>query len=306
MRSDSRASNDRCRPIRAAGLRHAAGSRHLLPALLALVIVLTPAAPTTAQVASPNARGISMGHLHYLVADVGAEQEFWVLLGGEKGELADSELVRMPGLMVQFSEAPAEPGPSIVEHVAFRVDSLAAIEARGFELERVEAYPGIASIRSPRGNRIELFEEGTATNVGFEPAYPDAVAERHNRPLSGALDSHHLHFYLAEDQVEAARDWYVEHFGAVPGMRWRYLAADLPGMNLNFSAATDPQADTRGRSLDHIGFEVLDLEAFCRALEAEGIVFEEPYRRLSSTLATAVLTDPWGTKIELSEGLAGR
>ena len=245
-----------------------------------------------------------MGHLHYVVADVAAERDFWVRLGGTAGSSAEGEHVQMPGFLVLLGDGMPAQGPSLVEHVAFRVASLAAVEARGFEIELVEAYPGIASIRTPGGNRIELFEEGTATNVGFEPEYADTVAERHNRPLAGALDSHHLHFYLPEEQVEAARDWYVARFGAVPGMRWRYLAADLPGMNLNFSAATGPQSPTRGRSLDYIGFEITGLEEFCRELESAGVVFDLPYRRVSSTLAVATLTDPWGTTIELSEGIA--
>lgn len=244
-----------------------------------------------------------MGHLHYVVADVAAEREFWLALGGSAGQVADGERVVMPGVVIEIVEADPEPGASVVEHVAFRVRSLAAVEARGFELEMVAAYPGIASIRTPAGNRIELFEEGTATNVGFAPDRADSVAERHNRPLVGALDSHHLHFYLPEEQVEAARDWYVEHFGAVPGLRWRYLAADLPGMNLNFSAATGTPVSTSGRSLDHIGFDIVGLEAFCRELAAAGVVFDQPYRRIDPGLAVATLTDPWGTTIELSEVL---
>ena len=279
-----------------AGLRQSAAITTVLLAALAQ--------PAAAQ-AAPNASGVSMGHLHYLVADVAAERDFWVRLGGTAGAGAQGERVQMPGVVILLSAGAPESGPSLVEHVAFRVASLAAIEARGFELELVAAYPGIASIRSPAGNRVELFEEGTATNVGFEPEYDDAIAERHNRPLVGALDSHHLHFYMPEEQVEAARDWYVAHFGAVPGMRWRYLAADLPGMNLNFSAATGPQSPTRRRSLDHIGFEIAGLEAFCRELIADGVVFDQPYRRVNPELAVAILTDPWGTTIELSEGLSG-
>jgi len=270
----------------------------------AIGLLAALALPAAAQIAAPNARGVSMGHLHYLVADVAAERDFWERLGGIAGTVVEGERVQMPGFVVLLSEGMPEPGPTLVEHVAFRVRSLAAIEARGFEIELVEAYPGIASISTPAGNRIELFEEGTATNVGFEPEHSDPVAERHNRPLVGVLDSHHLHFYLPEDQVEAARDWYVAHFGAVPGMRWRYLAADLPGMNLNFSAPTGPQSPTGDRSLDHIGFEIAGLEDFCLELETAGVVLDQPYRRISAALAVATLTDPWGTTIELSEGIA--
>jgi hypothetical protein len=62
----------------------------------------------------------------------------------------------------------------------------------------------------------------------------------------------------------------------------------------------------KGRTLEHVGFEVAGLEAFCRRLEAMGLKFDAPYRRNADGIATATLTDPWGTVIELTEGLRGR
>lgn len=87
-------------------------------------------------------------------------------------------------------------------------------------------------------------------------------------------------------------------------MRGRFQAADLPGMNLTFVKATSDKVGTKGRSLDHIGFEVKNLEAFCKQLEAQGVKFDSPYRKLPNLgLAIAFFTDPWGTYIELTEGL---
>jgi extradiol dioxygenase family protein len=57
--------------------------------------------------------------------------------------------------------------------------------------------------------------------------------------------------------------------------------------------------------LDHIGFEVRNLAAFCKKLEANGVKFDIPYAKQSSGIASAFLTDPWGTYIELTEGLSG-
>jgi extradiol dioxygenase family protein len=57
--------------------------------------------------------------------------------------------------------------------------------------------------------------------------------------------------------------------------------------------------------LDHIGFEVTNLEEFCRELEAKGVEFDVPYTVRPSGIAVAFLTDPWGTYIELTEGLSG-
>jgi len=270
-------------------------------------LMLAGAGTLQAQIAAPNAAGIAMGHLHYRVADIQAERDFWVGLGGEPGEFAAGATVQFPGVIILLSQGDANEGSegSVLNHVAFRVESLAAIEAQGYELEVNEQFPGIASVFSPSGERIELFDNVEATNTWFEVAdgHTDAVAERHNAPVTAPIVTHHIHFYLPEEQVQAARDWYVEYFGATPGMRWRYDAADLPGFNLNFSATEEVLAPTRGRKLDHIGFEVRDLEAFTQRLEAAGIEFDSPYRKLPSGLGLAFLTDPWGTYIELTEGL---
>ena len=118
--------------------------------------------------------------------------------------------------------------------------------------------------------------------------------------------SHHLHLYLTDDAVEEAQDWYASVFGGIRGTRWRYDAVDFPGINFNFSHNPDGGgAPTRGRMLDHIGFEVTNLEAFCRKLEADGVTLDVPYTRHASGIGYAFLTDPWGVNIELTEGLRG-
>jgi len=76
-------------------------------------------------------------------------------------------------------------------------------------------------------------------------------------------------------------------------------------VTLEFSKAETAPAGTRGRALDHIGFEVRNLEEFCKKLEAAGIKLDRPYTKLPNSMtAIAFLTDPWGTYIELTENLA--
>ena len=73
-------------------------------------------------------------------------------------------------------------------------------------------------------------------------------------------------------------------------------------MNLTFSKADGPAVTTRGRILDHIGFDVQNLEAFCKKLEAAGIKLDRPLTRNPQTGgALAFIYDPWGTYIELNE-----
>ena len=46
------------------------------------------------------------------------------------------------------------------------------------------------------------------------------------------------------------------------------------------------------------------MEAFTRKLEAEGIKLERPYSRAAALdISIAFIKDPWGTYIELTEGL---
>jgi catechol 2,3-dioxygenase-like lactoylglutathione lyase family enzyme len=278
-----------------------------MPVLLAGLVVLSAAAVAPAQLAPPNAAGVAMGHLHYYVRDVEANKRFWVALGGRPTQLGTTEVVSFPDVLVFLREAESSGGTegSVVNHVAFRVQSVAALEAAGFDVHHNDDYPGVASVFTPEGERVELFDDGLATNLGFtaDPGPADELTGRHNRKITVPIVAHHIHLYVPEDQVSAARDWYARHFGGVTGRRWRYEATDLPGINLNFSAATTTLAPTKGRMLDHIGFEVHGLEAFCRRLEADGIVFDRPYAELPSGLALAFLTDPWGTYIELTEGL---
>ena len=44
-----------------------------------------------------------------------------------------------------------------------------------------------------------------------------------------------------------------------------------------FESGRSVQAPSRGRMLDRIGFEVENLEALCKELEAKGINFYRPY-----------------------------
>ena len=82
-----------------------------------------------------------------------------------------------------------------------------------------------------------------------------------------------------------------------------FVSATLPGVLLNFTPAASV-VGTEGRVMDHIGFEVKGLEAFLKGLEAKGIKPTVTYRKIEALgIAIAFVTDPWGTRIELTEGL---
>ena len=279
----------------------------------AVLMSMTLTAPVHAQLASPNTAGVSMGHLHYHVKNVEEHARFWTVLAGRPDAVVvfrppREAAVMIHGTLVFLTAAESSGGSdgSVVNHVAFRVPTFGELEARGLKVQRLDNFPGVGFTNTPEGERIELFEDA-APNLTFtqDSGSPDSVAARHNRPVGVPIAFHHMHLYVPEGKVGEAKAWYARTFGGVPGKRSNYEAVDLPGMNVNISAAPRPTGPTKGRMLDHIGFEVVGLEAFCARLRAMGVIFGTPYTRGADGLATATLIDPWGTTIELTEGLRG-
>jgi len=253
--------------------------------IVATILLLSPA--LQGQLAAPNDMGVTMGHLHLNTADVAAQKKVWLeILGAKPVKLGNIEGAGMPGAVILFT-AKAPTGPtegSTVNHVGVLVPSIAPFPAK------LDAA-GIKYTKNANGKQIMVDgPDGLKLELSADPSITDPVR------------FHHVHFYTA-DPI-AIQAWYAEKFGAKPGKRAIWEAGDLPGANLTFAKATSPVAPTVGRALDHIGFEVRDLEAFCKKLEASGVKFDVPYRKVPQLgIAIAFLTDPWGTRIELTEGL---
>jgi catechol 2,3-dioxygenase-like lactoylglutathione lyase family enzyme len=253
--------------------------------IAALFVLLSPA--VHAQLAAFNDTGVVMGHIHINTADVSAQKKFWIdIFGARPVKLGTTEGASIPGAIVLFKAA-APSGPtegSTVNHVGVLVTSLDPYAAK---LDTA----GIKYTRNPNGRQIMIDgPDGLKFEISADPS------------ISGPIRFHHIHFYTADPL--AIQRWYAEKFGAKPGKRAQWEAGDLPGANLTYAKATEAVAPTANRVVDHIGFEVRDLEAFCKKLEASGVKFDTPYRKVPQLgLALAFLTDPWGTKIELTEGL---
>ena len=82
------------------------------------------------------------------------------------------------------------------------------------------------------------------------------------------IQHHHVHFYVAEAAIPDIQAWYVKHFGAVAGMRGKFQAADIPGAEPDLHQdPTRRPSPTLGRVLDHIGFDVKDMDATVKRLD---------------------------------------
>ena len=136
--------------------------------LVLTAIVLGLGASPRAQLSAPNAAGVAMGHLHYHVKDVEANRKFWIALGAVPGRAGATDVLKLPGVLIVLTQGPSSGGTngSVVNHVAFRVQSFAKVEEAGFTVQRLAQFPGVGSVNTPEGERIELFEN-SATNLTF-------------------------------------------------------------------------------------------------------------------------------------------
>lgn len=253
------------------------------------VALLLLSAPAGAQLPAPNAAGVSAGHMHLMVRDPAAHKKVWVdVFGAQVVNSGTLELIKVPGIFLVLGKAERTDGSegSTLDHFAFRVKDLAGTSAK------LKAA-GIPLTRDDSLEIVAIFPD--KVKVEFYPA----------PALTVPIEHFHAHFYAAD--VDALRAWYAKHFGAATPTATNANAMGVPGMSLSFRKTDAPQAATKGRSLDHIGFEVKNLEAFCKKLAADGVVFESPLRDVPAIgLKIAFLIDPAGTRIELTEGLAAR
>ncbi|MBZ5644355.1 MAG: VOC family protein [Acidobacteriia bacterium] len=259
--------------------------------LLGLLTTL-PAASAYAQLAAPNSTGVSMGHVHLIVQDLDAAMAFWTAMGGVHFQMGPNEGFKFPGVIIFCRKGDqAQPSVgSVVGHIGFHVPDTTAALARwktaGLKTE-VGQNPGQGFVWTPDSMiRVEILEDKAQTvPVAF----------------------HHVHFYVSDPSgttVKEMQSWYAKMFGAIPGKRGAFDAADIPGANLTFTKSDTPTVPTKGRMLDHIGFEINDLEGFVKKAEASGVKFDRPFTKMADYgITLAFMTDPWGTYIELNEGL---
>lgn len=248
-------------------------------------------APLFAQLAPPNDVGVSMGHIHLTVPDPDAQIKVWTdVLGATTEKAGPLNLVKLPGIFIIVTKANATEGSdgSTANHIGFLVRDYGALKAK------------LAAANIPTVFDIEKNKQIMVT-------FPDKVRVEFNEDPSIAEPVVFHHIHLMTTDPAALQAWYVKTFGAEAATRRNLPAAKIPGGEVDFLKAKDAPAPTKGRTLDHIGFEIKDLDAFCKRLTADGIPFDTPYRDVPAIgLKIAFIIDPVGTRIELTQGLAGK
>jgi len=262
-------------------------------ATFAALLLASPSAIEMA-VAQPlpvNEAGVTNGHWHLNSKDVAANEKIFVGMGGKAFQAGGRHRVLFPGVMIILDGAPGSPPPtgptqgSVVNHVGFVVNNVQ---------ERVAQWKAAGVPVQPGNNgRLDQAYVNTADGVRIE------ILE--NKSQTMQIQSEHVHFFLPEATIPESQAWYGKIFGAKASTRNNAPVTDIPGVQLRFNKADSAQAPTKGRVLDHIGFDVKDLKGFIKMLEANNIKLDRPYSVNDLGVGIAFITDPWGTYIEINE-----
>ena len=261
--------------------------------LVAVLLASTLTAGTAAAQSAPyNQAGVTMGHWHIASKDVEANKKLFLAMGGKLYMPGGNPLISFPGLFINLNLG-TEKGDgatvgSVVNHVGFIVNNVQQRVAQ-WKAAGVKVLPGgvlpdgknrldQAYVETPDGVRIEILEDKTQ-------AMP--------------VRNEHVHLWLTEAEIPKAQAWYAKTFGGKAGTRNDAPVVDLPGVQLRFAKADTKQAPTRGRVLDHFGFDVKDHAAFVKRLEAEGIKLDQPVGKGATGNTIVYITDPWGARIEI-------
>jgi catechol 2,3-dioxygenase-like lactoylglutathione lyase family enzyme len=263
---------------------------------------------TSAQLLNEQAR-IRVGHYHLNVSDVDEHKRFWVdTLGGTATKVGSAEAVRFGDVLILLR--PQRPsGPTrgtTFDHIGLAVPNVPnftkGVVAKGYQLTVGRELPG----QKPPDSGPSAVYGAFSYLIGPDGVKIELVTNK--EPNAPPIVHHHVHF--TNPQYVEMGQWYMKALDATlrPGQTDFFFGADLPGIGymLNFFKweMNEPLVGTAGRAVDHVGFEVRNLEEFARGLAAKGIK-SSPYRPAPTlnNVGSVSLMDPWGTSIELTEGL---
>ena len=276
----------------------------LTGSVLALCLFVV-ASSSQAQLLVAKDAPIAYGHHHLNVTSIPADVKFFETLGGTAITVAGRSIVKFPNVLVFLREQKPTAGTkgSSVDHIGFGVPDLRVmvdkIKAAGYRMVTKEEAPSPPWVAA---DDIAT-QSGRDVRIAFAMGPDDLKVEIVEvKTQTTPIALHHVHF--AGPDNKAMQEWYVKVFGAKPGNPGgTFQSATLPGVSLNFNQSPGAVAGTTGRAVDHIGFEIANLPEFLKKVEAMGIKPVNVRDVPDLGVSIGFITDPWGTYIELTEGL---
>ena len=248
----------------------------LLAALAAVFPALAQNPPAAAPAIAPNAAGVFFLHIHLYVRNVEAQRAFWTALaGGPQGGRG----VRIGTTTVSITQGEPKGGNAgtAIENVTFRVkdlkETLAKLEAAGGS--RIGGGTTSAFVLAPEGVKLELVED---RGLAGPPAYD--------------------HVQLNLKSTAEALQWHQRVLGAAPAPGGWTIPGTIVKVTEGKAAPT-----SKGTSLDHIAFDVGDLAAFLKRLDAMQVAYEPITKIGNGVRGYVYIMDPGGVYMELMGSL---
>ena len=242
---------------------------------------------------SLSAIAADYGHIHLTTTDSEAAAHWYAKhfggkptgFGGATGEGVKIDRAMISGIgVIMFEKKPGFEGSvgTAVDHIGFSMEDIPAkaeaLVADGATMIGKPINMGgmdIAFITDPWGTKIELIDDPETRGV------------------------HHIHLHTPN--VEETLDWYEAAFG---GERTKFKNL-LPSLKygqvwLIAQKSNKELAPTKGRAMDHLGWNFPDLDEAAEDLKAKGVNFTldpRPYKNIK----IAFVDGPDGVRIELVE-----
>src|SRR5215467_9650182 len=244
-------------------------------AFLLVVAGLVAPATSHAQILVAKEGPVVYGHHHLNTTDMAAQKKFFVdTLGGTLRHIGTGnraqDIIEFPNVQLWFRPMQAPTGGTIgttVNHIGFSVNNIRAVvtklKANGYKMITSDSVAPTVKVTD------DVAAASPTTNIAFVLGPEDTKVEfvevkDQQRPIQ----LHHIHFF--GEKTAEMQAWYAKTFGAKPlpqNPGSAFVQDQLPGLFLNFTPSPTPTVGTTGRALDHIGFEVKNLESFTKQLE---------------------------------------
>src|SRR5580765_8757828 len=95
------------------------------------LLAFLSATSLSAQLAAPDAAGVSLGAVYYTVPDVAAHRKIWVdIFGAKPVMVGKTEMLKIPGAFIVLSKGEPAAGTPLVNHLGIWGKDLVATRAK--------------------------------------------------------------------------------------------------------------------------------------------------------------------------------
>jgi hypothetical protein len=267
-------------------------------------------------------------HLRLLYSERTSDENFWTSLGGLHSSLGaittqngitlpGQRLIRFPGLLI-WGATPLPKEPQV-----FRGEIVVQPGGANGQPRSTTAPPVLGSEGSRLdylGFKVKNLRDSLAQwqRVGIRPLpsndsrivylmSPTRAKVRITEDTQIARPIETDEVLMKVPNVSAATSWYEKWFAATITKTGGDTIASFPGFRIRFVATNETLKGTELHAIECIGFDVENLSDLMKKMVNEGVTINRPYAQVNERFAPlrgiVRVMDPWGTIIEVSEGL---